>query len=438
MSIAPDNSQVDCPLPREEENGLATQGASDMEGRFLRPFRLEPWPVMPLGEAAEIVSGLTLGRPVRGRATRQVPYLRVANVKDGSLDLSDVYKIEATQNEIEKCRLRFGDILLTEGGDADKVGRGTFWRDQIPECLHQNHIFRVRLPVERFCHEFVSFQFGSPYGKSYFFAHAKQTTGIATINRGVLNRFPLLAPPLVVQHRIAARLRDELNAVADARAVVKAQLETAGSLLAAQLRAIFGGQVARRWPRCKLGDLLSLRKEVVHPRDNPRGPAVFVGLEHIQPLTGRRLGSLPVETSELTGRKPRFYCGDIVYGYLRPYLNKLWVADFDGLCSVDQYVYEVNHNRAETDFVAWFMRSPVYLERAPIDTTPGQLPRIRTEEVTSVEINLPSRLEQKMLVAKMQKQFMEVTRLNESLSARFTSVDRLPAALLSEAFSSRI
>lgn len=164
---------------------------------------------------------------------------------------------------------------------------------------------------------------------------------------------------------------------------------------------------------------------------------MFVGLEHIESLTGQRIGSLPVEMSQLTGRKPRVYRGDIVYGYLRPYLNKVWVAEFDGLCSVDQYVYEVKRDQAETHFVAWFMRSPAYLERAPIDQTPGQLPRIRTEEVASVEINLPPRAEQKSVVGRIQSEFAQTAQLRGSLSARLAALDHLPAALLRKAFGGR-
>ena len=165
---------------------------------------------------------------------------------------------------------------------------------------------------------------------------------------------------------------------------------------------------------------------------------MFVGLEHVQSLTGERIGSLPVEMSQLTGRKPRFYTGDIVYGYLRPYLNKLWVAEFDGLCSVDQYVYEVNREKADTGFIAWFMRSPVYLEHAPVDASPGQLPRIRTEEVASVEINLPPLNQQRALVAQIENEFTETTALKQTLSARFAALDHMPAALLREAFAGRL
>jgi type I restriction enzyme S subunit len=179
---------------------------------------------------------------------------------------------------------------------------------------------------------------------------------------------------------------------------------------------------------------LRLRKEVVHPRDKPTGAAVFVGLEHIQSLTGVRTGSLPVEMANLTGRKPRFYKGDIVYGYLRPYLNKVWIAEFDGLCSVDQYVYSVLPDAADTEFVASFMRSPIYLEGAPINTSPGQLPRIRTDEVASVKIGLPSLPEQRRVLAALREQTGETERASQALRVQLDAINRLPAALLRRAF----
>lgn len=174
---------------------------------------------------------------------------------------------------------------------------------------------------------------------------------------------------------------------------------------------------------------------MVHPRDNPKGRARFVGLEHIESGTGLRRGSEEVEMSELTGRKPRFYRGDIVYGYLRPYLNKAWIAEFDGLCSVDQYVYSVAEGKADPTFVAWFMRSPVYLERAPIDTTPGQLPRIRIEEVAAVEVNLPPLSEQRKISIVLAERMAALERLRKELDRQLEAINALPPALLRQAFS---
>ncbi len=188
------------------------------------------WPAIRLGEAGDVVAGITLGRKVNGKATRSIPYLRVANVKDGHLDLSDVKKIEATDAEIERLLLRPGDILLTEGGDPDKLGRGTFWSGELDECIHQNHIFRVRFPQDSYLPEFIAAQIGSIYGKGYFFSHAKQTTGIATINQTILKNFPVLSPPIETQKTVMAALTSQLDEVEKMIVSIKKQLHEINQL----------------------------------------------------------------------------------------------------------------------------------------------------------------------------------------------------------------
>jgi type I restriction enzyme S subunit len=245
-------------------------------------------------------------------------------------------------------------------------------------------------------------------------------------------------PPFEEQKQIAAQLNEELAAVAKARNASEEQVRAVRELPARYLRDVFDNIKRQKWPKNRLGDILSLRKEVIHPHDMPRGKSVFVGLEHIESHLGIRIGSIDVEMSNLTGRKPKFYKGDIVYGYLRPYLNKVWMAEFDGLCSVDQYVYKVNNEKADTNFVTWFMRSPIYLERAPIETTPGQLPRIRTDEVASVEIDLPPLNEQKRIVDEITERLKTTINLKNSLEVQLTEINRLPSVLLRRAFSGEL
>jgi len=204
---------------------------------------LTKWPTKPLADVAEISGGVTLGRDLRGRPSRPVPYLRVANVKDGYLDLAHVKEVESTEAEIDDCRLRFGDLLLTEGGDPDKLGRGTYWQEQLPECIHQNHIFRVRFDLAGFDPAFAAAQVGSPYGKAYFLAHAKQTTGIATINRTVLSKFPFLAPPLAEQCSVAAKLEAKKTEAAHLTSLLADKLTAVDHLPAALLRDAFAGNI---------------------------------------------------------------------------------------------------------------------------------------------------------------------------------------------------
>jgi type I restriction enzyme S subunit len=223
-------------------NAAQTLPAAHLQAVF-SGSALKKWLAKPLIEVAEISGGVTLGRDLRGRPARQVPYLRVANVKDGWLDLSHVKEVEATEAEIGDCRLRFGDLLLTEGGDPDKLGRGTYWQEQLPECIHQNHIFRVRFDLSASDPAFAAAQFGSPYGKAYFLAHAKQTTGIATINRTVLSKFPFLTPPFAEQRAIAARLEADQTEAASLTSALAEKLTTLDHLPAALLREAFAGRM---------------------------------------------------------------------------------------------------------------------------------------------------------------------------------------------------
>lgn len=152
-----------------------------------------------LESVADVISGVTKGRKLGKVGTREVPYLSVSNVQDRYLDLSFVKRIAATEAEIQRYGLQENDLLLTEGGDPDKLGRGTLWRGEISECIHQNHVFRVRLTSARLHPVYLNWLVGSRRGKQYFLAAAKQTTGIASINMRQLKNFPLLIPPLDLQ-----------------------------------------------------------------------------------------------------------------------------------------------------------------------------------------------------------------------------------------------
>lgn len=159
-----------------------------------------------LGDVAEVTSGITKGRKLPAVAVRSVPYLAVANVQDRALDLTNTKQIDASEDEIARYRLQPNDLVLTEGGDPDKLGRGVLWHSELPECIHQNHIFRVRLRSKVIHPLFLNWLVGSEHGKAYFLRSAKQTTGIASINMTQLRAFPLRIPPFPLQEVFAKRL----------------------------------------------------------------------------------------------------------------------------------------------------------------------------------------------------------------------------------------
>lgn len=162
------------------------------------------WKTIPLDEIADIHSGITKGRKIKEQVLTETPYMRVANVQDGFIQLVDVATIAISEEEKERYKLLKNDILLTEGGDPDKLGRGAVWHAEIAPCIHQNHIFRVRIKnLEEFTPRYLSTLIGSQYGKRYFLVAAKQTTGIATINKTQLKEFPILVPPIHLQKKFS-------------------------------------------------------------------------------------------------------------------------------------------------------------------------------------------------------------------------------------------
>ena len=164
------------------------------------------WQEAKLYQISEIASGVAKRRKLHGKKTVTVPYMRVANVQDGRIFIDDVQEIEVLESEVEKYRLKQGDILLTEGGDPDKLGRGAVWKGEIAPCIHQNHIFRVRANAKIILPEFLSALVGSQRGKRYFLKAAKQTTGVASINKTQLSGFPALLPPIEIQYEYLRRL----------------------------------------------------------------------------------------------------------------------------------------------------------------------------------------------------------------------------------------
>ena len=197
------------------------------------------WDVIPLEAIADIVSGVTKGRKLKIADVFEIPYMRVANVQAGHLNLDEIKTIPGTEADILKFVLKKGDILLTEGGDPDKLGRGTVWNEEIENCIHQNHIFRVRLTCDQSTPVYLSRLCGSEYGKRYFMKSGKQTTGIASINKTQLKKFPVLQPPINLQTQFAKNIQE----IEHQKHQAQANLKNSEALFNSLLQRAFKGEL---------------------------------------------------------------------------------------------------------------------------------------------------------------------------------------------------
>lgn len=172
------------------------------------------WTVKRLKFLGEVRSGVAKGKVLGDKATVTLPYLRVANVQDGYLDLSEVSEIEVAAAEAQRYLLRINDVLMNEGGDNDKLGRGAVWKGQIEPCIHQNHVFAVRLADTELA-EWVSRFTSTDDARTYFFLRSKQSTNLASINQADVRELPVPIPPRAVRIAISNFL-DEQTARIDA------------------------------------------------------------------------------------------------------------------------------------------------------------------------------------------------------------------------------
>ncbi|WP_455356492.1 restriction endonuclease subunit S [Streptomyces sp. SYSU K217416] len=190
---------------------------------------------VPLVSFCDISGGLTKNKKdLEQPDLVEVPYLRVANVHRHHLNLAEVATIQTTRAKADKLRLHAGDVLMNEGGDKDKLGRGHVWEDQIPDCIHQNHVFRVRVTDQRFDPYFVS-AWGNTFGREWFGTFGTQTTGIASINRATLSRFPVPDAPLSVQQDWAGRLQAIVEMMDSLRGQASSLRTTRASLVSGLL-----------------------------------------------------------------------------------------------------------------------------------------------------------------------------------------------------------
>lgn len=197
------------------------------------------WKIHRLDECAHVQTGVAKGRRLRGDRVVEVPYLRVANVQDGYLDLSEVKTIQIEERELRRYSLQSGDVLLTEGGDFDKLGRGYVWQGEVEPCVHQNHIFAVRVDRTRLSPEYLAFLVQSRYGKAYFLKVAHRTTHLASINSTKVKAFPVLLPSMEEQSQIV----ELLSAVDRKRAVEEERREALDGLFKSLVHNLISGEV---------------------------------------------------------------------------------------------------------------------------------------------------------------------------------------------------
>ena len=232
-----------------EHDGLfakdpAATGVNDGE----LPTLPASWKWVRLGELAEVVGGITKDSKKQSDPNvPMVPYLRVANVQRGRLELSTLAYVRAPEEKVKKLSLQYGDVLLNEGGDRDKLGRGWIWENQIDRCIHQNHVFRARIH-DGVLHPKLLAWHANGFGRRWFEANGKQSVNLASISLSKIKMFPVPVPPWELQKELVSAAEARLSVLDRGEALIRESLAWADSLRRSLLAEAFAGRLVPQDP----------------------------------------------------------------------------------------------------------------------------------------------------------------------------------------------
>lgn len=208
----------------------------------------ETWVWTSLEAIAEIGSGISVSQNRLVQNAVELPYLRVANVLRGYLDLSEMKTIRVEKDRVSAFLLHVGDILFNEGGDRDKLGRGWIWEGQLRECVHQNHVFRARPIDSSLVNAKLVSHWGNTFGQRFFLKYGTQTTNLASINQGVLSKLPVPIAPIDEQAEILFEVTRRLEAADGLASSLERQLSRAHVARESLLREAFAGNLVPQDP----------------------------------------------------------------------------------------------------------------------------------------------------------------------------------------------
>ena len=206
------------------------------------------WHWLRLEHVAIIGTGMSVSQARTYDDAVEVPYLRVANVQRGRLDLTEMRTMLVERSRLDELKVKAGDVLFNEGGDRDKLGRGWVWNGQIDPCITQNHVFRATaISTSITVPEFIS-HWGNAFGQDFFHLTGKQTTNLASISKATLSSLPVPVPSVEEQKEILRLLDEQFTVIEQNEREIDAALKRSVALRQSILKKAFTGQLAAQDP----------------------------------------------------------------------------------------------------------------------------------------------------------------------------------------------
>ena len=413
----------------EHEDSSREFNLRDGRGRALP----KGWKWVKFGNViAESQSGFASGQ----RDSNGVIQLRMNNVDTrGNLLWNEFIRVPADPVTIEKYRLKPGDIVFNNTNSTELVGKSALFNNHEEPIVYSNHFTRLRIKPSVADAAFVTYWLISQWQTKTFEKICNRWIGQSAVKTDKLFALEIPLPPLDEQRRIASRLNEQLAAVESARKAADEQLQAARQLSFAYLASIFNNDQSEKWNRIKLGEIIEITAPQVDPKIPEYGSLPHVNGENIESGTCQLLYLNTAAEEGMTSGKYLFDPGDVLYSKLRPYLRKVVVADFKGVCSADMYPIKVNQDVLDSHFLSWVLVSDEFTDYADEESRRARMPKLNREQLFAYKAPIPLLDEQRQIAAFMREKIEQIKQIDSTLESQLAEINRLTASLLREAFA---
>lgn len=374
------------------------------------------------------------GYTAAAATTGKVHLLRITDVKDGAVDWNDVPYCNISHEDAEKYKLFFGDILIARTGGT--IGKSFLVGSSVPDSVFASYLIRAIPDLSVVLPKYLIFFLKSP---TYWMqlAESSRGTGQPNVNATSLGLLKIPLPPLAEQKRIVEKI-EELLPLVEEYGQNQERLEKINKdfpvLMEKSLlqEAISGNlvpqlnvepeveqigetpeevpfEIPEKWKWIKLKDLTPYGKCDRIDSCNFNNSTWLLNLEDLEKDSGRLLQKNKVLKNK--GSKHVFKKGDVLYSKLRPYLNKVLIADEDGVCSTEIIPLKSDKNLLSSEYLCLYLKSPFFVHYAVSHSYGVKMPRLGTNDAKNALIPLPSLNEQKRIVEKLDKLMIEIQNL---------------------------
>lgn len=350
------------------------------------------WPLVTLGELSKHSGQYGVGLSSREWKHGDPRYIRITDIGDDGRLNGSVVAPDGDASDWGNAVLREGDLLFARSGAT--VGKTYLHGADAPTSVYAGYLIRFQLDTERVLPGYA-FRFTQSPAYRTWVASTQRAVAQPNINAKQYASLPIPLPPLDEQRRIAAIL-DQADVVHTASTQRLNYLDKLSQSAFATL-AIGDGGVQR----LNLGDLIEVRSSLVDPKKAEYREMPHIGPHSIKSGSSRIEGWRTVGADGVTSGKHEFNAGDILYSKIRPNLNKVAIARFDGLCSADMYAIKVRENLATPEFVEFSLRSPQFLAYADSLSNRANIPKLNRNQLEAFPVAVPPLDRQQQFVERL-------------------------------------